>query len=299
MAGEATMTIPCVDIFGDFTRSISIGGWNADGVDSNGTKWVLESLDGWDDSPPVRNTFPHRAGRHGAMWQPGFYGPRVITFTGTAWAPDQYVLAKAKATLRGLGRDLTAGVDIIGHMADGEYLVHAYRSAEIKVAPLKSRGVQFQATFTAPDHRIYSAAQHIVTASLIDQSVNTGGDWKFPSTFPYGFTPGAGAGTMLVTNAGTEPADVTISMYGPGQGLRIAEATSGSALKVAALTADQFVTIDTDDRAVLLMGYQPRRDLLAAGSEWFQIPGETTTTLSFSADIFSNAYVVVAWRDAW
>jgi len=280
-----------------FTRHISIGDWTSQGTDADGTRWTLESIN-WDDTPPVRVSFWPHAGKHGAVDPPGFYGPRVLTFTGAAWAADQYQLAKAKATLRGLAADLNSGVDIVGHMADRDYLVHAKRSADWKITPLQHRGLRYEAQVTCADHRIYSADTHISTATLLDQTGGLNSDLQFPFSFPFSFTPGAGVGVMQVVNAGTTTTDPIIDVYGPGNGLLLSDRASGNYLRITTLAAGQFIRLDTANKAALLMGYQSRRDLLGPGSQWFGLPaGQDTVT--FSADVYSTAYAVMTWRDAW
>jgi hypothetical protein len=278
---------------------LSIGDWSSSGTDAFGVAWDMDNLDGWDDSAPVRVAFPAKGGSDGGTDQRGYYGPRVLTWTGYATAHDVASLAAAKVRLRAAGHDLNVGFDIIGHMPDGDYLVHAKRSDVWKVNMIGATAFQYMAVATCPDSRIYSAALHSITATLVDNSAGVGGAFKFNATFPMGFSgPAAGAGLVSVFNAGSETSYPVIRVSGPGTNLRLADQASGSALTITSLGVGEFVDLDTLNHRVLLMGYQSRRDLLAAGSEWFGLPAGFDT-LSFSASAFSSASAAITWRDAY
>lgn len=282
------------------TPSLTIGAWNSAGVDGAGVLWRTSDMTGFEDTAPVRISFPDNAGADGSVDQQGFKAARVVTWSGKVRAPNRVTRQQAKIQLRAAANDLVNGVDIIAHLDDGDYLLHGKASADWKFAPWGPNGFQYQAVMTCADPLVYSTTLKTASASLIDQSVGTGAK-KYPYSYPYDFGgPGFAAGQMIVNNAGTETTWPMIRIDGPGTNLRLDDQVSGFHLTILSLSAGQFVLLDPrpNVHSVLLMGYQSRRDLLSTDSDWFGIePG--TSSVNFGASAFSSATVSMTWRDAF
>lgn len=279
--------------------SVTIGSWSSAGTDAYGVKWTTRGMSGFEDTAPVRMSLPDRAGMDGAVDQRGYKSARVVTWQGIAIAPDRLSREAAKQRFRNAAGDLAVGVDVTVHLQDGDYLVHGKQSANAtwQVAPFGPNGFQYQAFLTCPDPLLYSAVQHSASASLVNTTGLAG--FNFPATFPLGFSGGGvGPGQMVATNAGTEDTWPTFTINGPGSNLLLSDQASGSYLKISTLNTGEFVVLDPQNRAVLLMGYQSRRDLLASGSDWFTLP-PGLDVVTFSAAAFTAATVSMTWRDAY
>src|SRR5881409_2398697 len=77
----------------------SLGSVDLGAVDSDGTAWYLQTLEGW-DSPESRSEFTEREGDHGAWASPVYLGSRPITLSGTIVGPSRDVLDGAMDRLR-------------------------------------------------------------------------------------------------------------------------------------------------------------------------------------------------------
>ncbi len=282
------------------TPSVDIGAWSSSVTDGFGVTWKLRGMSGFEDLAPARVSTPDRAGADGGVDQRGFKSSRVVTFTGQVTAPTRAARAAAKRRLLDAAGDLSAGVDVTVHLDDGDFLIHGKQSpsAPWQIAPFGPFGFQYQASLTCADPLIYSSTLHTASASLIDQSAGTG-QLQFPFNFPFDFGgPGVGVGQMLLTNAGTETTYPMFTINGPGTNLRLDDAASGNYMILTSLGSGQFVTLDTRLHRVLLMGYQPARQLLGPGSEWFGTPPGGSTVV-FGASAFTTANVTATWRDAY
>lgn len=279
---------------------IEVNDWASRGVDAQGVEWVLEDVTGWDDIPALRVAFVPRPGADGSFDAQAFLDVRVLTWTGTASAPDALRLAGAKARLRNVADDLTSGVAfILTNSAGQRFLTYGKRSSDWKVSHIAPLTIEYLATITCPDPLLYAADEQSGDTHLTDTSLGAG-QFRFPLTFPRGFNVDVGAGVLVVQNDGTAMSYPLITITGPGTNLTITDGASGRHLTISSLNAGQFVTLDTRpaSHAVLLMGVTPRRDLLTADSQWFGLP-EGSDTLTFYAASYTSATVTVAWRDAW
>jgi hypothetical protein len=279
--------------------SVTIGSWTSTGTDAYGVKWTTRGMTGFEDTAPARIAFPDRAGADGGVDQRGFKSSRVLTWQGIAVAPDRLTREAAKHRLRAAAGDLVNGVDVTVHLQDGDYLVHGKQTggAPWQIAPFGPNGFQYQAFLTCPDPLLYSAAQHSASASLLNTTGLMG--FNFPATFPLGFSGGGvGAGQMVATNNGTEATWPLFTITGPGTHLLLSDQASGSYLEISTLNTGEFVVLDPRNKAVLLMGYQSRRDLLESGSDWFTLPSGLDV-VTFSAATFTSATVSMTWRDAY
>lgn len=274
-----------------------VGDWDATGVAADGTLWVLEDADGWDDAPDVRIDFADRVGVDGAFDAPGNYEARQITLSGAAVNPDRARLQQAKDTLRAVARNLGALSTLVGTDVLGARQLSVKRSGQLKIDPLGDAAFRYELVLTAPDPVLYGIDEQSVTTSLIDLADTSDGDWKFPMTFPYGFAgAGTGAGVMVARNEGNVTSWPVFRFNGPGTGLTVAH--RGQAVTVTNLGAGNYLVVDMAAHSALLQGDQPRRDLIAPGPQWFGLePGDNT--VSFYASVYSSATVTMTWRSAW
>lgn len=279
--------------------SIAVADWVSDGTDADGVQWILTDLAGWDDVAATRSEFPVRAGSDGGVDPgPGLLAVRVLTWQGTAVAPDAVTLEGARAKLRLLATRLDGGEPfVLTEPSGASYLTRGRRSDGWHVSRVGEYAFEYQATLTCPDPLIYSATEHAASATLVDTS--GGAAFNFPASFPMGFSGGGvGAGQMVATNSGTEDTWPVFRVDGPGDHLLLSDQASGSFLKISTLGSGEWVSLDPQNRAVLLMGYQSRRDLLESGSEWFSLP-PGLDVITFSAAAFTAATVSMTWRDAY
>lgn len=110
------------------------------------------------------------------------------------------------------------------------------------------------------------------------------------------------SGRLTATNSGASPAYPMLRIDGPVANPSIEQVTTGATITLdATIQADEYLTIDTRTRAVLLMGSSPRRQWVRAGSQWPLLkPG--TNTIAYRGAALPGApgqssLLTVTWRD--
>lgn len=124
-----------------------------------------------------------------------------------------------------------------------------------------------------------------------------------PFTPPLSLPASTSTGSLTLTNAGTAPVGWTALLEGPLVNPRLTHVGTGEYLDFSAngglnIASGQSITIDTDDRSVLLAGTGDRRPTLALPEStwWLLDPGDNEVRL----DADSGAGTVTfTWRDGW
>jgi hypothetical protein len=263
-------------------------------VDSNGTAWLLQKVDGW-DSPDVQGGgVIAKAGDHGAWQSPQYYAARAITLTLTASAQSQALRDVARAQLQ--------QVVPVSDLAVFQYdepvpkFAQVRRSGRVTEAYPTLTDVTFTVVLIAPDPRKYAVAQGSQLVGVIPTS--PGGGMVVPFTVPFTLDAASPPGSTLVISNGTFETRPTITIKGPITAPAVSNVTYGMTVSFSQLTlaaTDQLV-IDFLNRVAYLNGVYRPADLDSAW--WVLEPGNNMIELS-STSAGSGASMLAEWNDAF
>lgn len=180
-------------------------------------------------------------------------------------------------------------------LQDRDYVAFGAPIEFVPAVNLTRHGATFvRCTFDLVDPRLYSST----TASIVLDDAS-GGTLGLPISLPVGFTiAGANPNDQTATNTGTVATEWTATVYGPVTSPRIILADTGETLEVdTELAANEFVTVDSRTRTVLLNGVTPRPSWVPFDSTWWQLPaGSSTVSYRVAA---GTGKLTFAWRQAW
>lgn len=274
----------------------SLGSVDLGAVDSDGTAWVLQTLEGW-DSPEVRSEFTDREADHGAWASPVYLGSRPVTLAGTIVAPSQELLEAAMERLRAAAA-LTDTVLTVWETVPKQASVR--RSGKPLVQYVTNTTATYSVMVTAQDPRRYSTTQQSGTTAL----PSTTGGLAFPSAFPLTFSAATVSGQITAGNAGTADTRPVLTIAGPVVAPVIAalypDGTVRQLLYSLDLVTGDVLTIDTDARTVLLGGGVSRRRFMTVAGGWPVIPAGSSVNYQFQSGTYNaTAMLTASWRSAW
>jgi hypothetical protein len=273
----------------------SLGSVDLGAVDSDGTAWFLQTLEGW-DSPEVRAEFTDREADHGAWASPVYLGSRPVTLAGTIVAPTQDLLEAAMERLRSAAA-LTDTVLTVWEKVSKQATVR--RSGKPLMQYVTDTTATYSVMVTAEDPRRYSTTQQSGTTML----PSTSGGLSFPSAFPLTFSATTVSGQITALNAGTVDTRPVLTIAGPVVAPVIAalypDGTVRQLIYSLDLVAGDLLTIDTDARTVLLGTVSRRRFMTVAGG-WPVIPAGSAVRYQFQSGTYNGtAMLTASWRSAW
>ncbi|MDX3747448.1 phage distal tail protein [Streptomyces sp. AK08-02] len=274
----------------------SLGSVNLGAVDSDGTAWFLQSLDGW-DSPEVRAEYTDREADHGAWASPVYLGSRPITLAGTIVAPSQDLLEAAMERLRAAAA-LTDTVLTVWETVAKQATVR--RSGKPLMQYVTDTTATYSVMVTAQDPRRYSTTLSTGTTAL----PSTTGGLALPAAFPLAFSATTVAGLINAVNSGTVDTRPVLTITGPVVAPVIAalypDGTVRQLLYSLDLVTGDVLTIDTDARTVLLAGGVSRRRFMTVSGGWPVIPAGSSVSYQFQSGTYNaTAMLTAAWRSAW
>lgn len=303
VTGAPFVTVPPADT-GFWTGSISYQPpWSATpftiplgGIDANGVAWIIKELKGW-DGPPTVGQVIQRSADHGGWASAQYYGPRLMSLTVMASAPDQ------------ASRDVAAQ-QLVQAVPVSDMATFTYNEPVPKIAYVRQNGsanigmtkptlcdVEFTIPLVAPDPRKYSTIPLMATATLPAPVINP---LTLPVTLPTGFpgsTPPIDSAVTCV-NSGTFETRPVITVAGPITSPSIVNAVTAQAITFTGLelaATDQLV-ISTDARQAFLNGVFAPADVQSAW--WVLEPGSTQVYLT-GENFSGGAVLVVSWSSAW
>ena len=259
-------------------------------TDANGVRWTVADLEG-DGGPPMHGQVVSSAGDHGGYATPQFAGPRLMTLTILAIAPN--------SALRDVARTQIAAAFPISDLATlrideaipKQMLVR--RSGEIPEKKEADTDVRFTIGLVAPDPRKYGTTLHTATATQASAAAGLAPPLTPPFTLPAGAPPMA----VACTNAGSFETRPTVTITGPITAPAVVNQTTGQAVSFTGMTlaaSDQLV-VDLNAKQTYLNGVYRTADI---GSSWWVLqPG--TTTVQVTGTGATGSTMTVAWRDAW
>lgn len=274
----------------------SLGSVNLGAVDSDGTAWFLQTLEGW-DSPEVRSEFTDREADHGAWASPVYLGSRPITLAGTIVAGSQDLLEAAMERLRAAA-SLTDTVLTVWETVAKQASVR--RSGKPLMQYVTGATATYSVMVTAQDPRRYSTTLSTGTTAL----PSTTGGLALPSAFPLTFSATTVSGQVTAQNAGTVDTRPVLTITGPVVAPVIAalypDGTVRQLLYSLDLVTGDVLTIDTDARTVLLNGGVSRRRFMTVAGGWPVIPAGSSVNYQFQSSTYNaTAMLTATWRSAW
>lgn len=278
----------------------TIGEWTAGVTDRFGVEWHVATEEGWQSTPDMRTHRSPRPARRGAFRGPSYRSARSITLEGSALAPTPEALEHAATRLAAVLSDGQELGTLIVRERDYTRQCDVELDAGTKITKTNDWTLVWSIQLAAPDPVRYAAVLRQLSTTL--PFVPDGG-LTFPLTFPLNFGPLPQGGQLTVHSSGTADTWPVFKITGPITGPIISSETTGDRLLFDsgfAVGADQTLTIDTDNRLVLLAGSATRRGQLEI-AEWFPIRAGATTRIGFGSagDYNSQARLKCLWRDGW
>lgn len=270
-------------------------------TDVNGITWQWQKIDGW-DSPQAVGSVIQRSADHGAWAAAQYAGPRILTLTVMASAPDQETRDLARALLQQAVPFGATSTDLAtllyNEPVPKQVQVRRNGGAAITEQAITLTDVIFTIPLVAPDPRKYSPLVQTDTVILAPPIVS-------PLTLPLGSglpvtAPSASppdSATVTAVNAGSFETRPSISLTGPITGPSIVNATTGQQISYSGLTLGpaDVLTIDTDNRQSFVNGVFTPADPFSAW--WVLQPGSTTVYASGQSP--GGAALTISWSSAW
>lgn len=271
----------------------------------NSTPYVITSVDGLANLPELRVQDVDRGFNDGMFTGRDFLSGRHITFNlnvfagngnsaAQNWAAFQNALTPVTAltTTNGLmqfqlaytdtPKRLTARVRTRQASIDAEY-TYGYITAQVE--------------FFAPDARYYDETATTTTIT----PANAGGrtyNRTYNLVYSQAVVAGATASTASITNSGSGPMPLTVTLTGPMSNPQFTNLTTGQYLQINYnLSSTDTVTLDMTNNIILLNGASAR-NLLVGGSQWFTIPANSTQSVFLSA-VTTTGSASIVYRNAW
>jgi hypothetical protein len=259
----------------------------------DGSCTVIENVEGWLDSPPLEGNDAARSIADGSAWGPKTLGARLITLTGAATGPREYLgwlrdQLAARASSRepaelaitdsGVARTLTAEV-----RGGSERFRHTW---------ITPSALRWQVTLTAADPLLYEGTWQ--TATLIGEAAeDTGRDYPRPHPWQYA-APYIG-NSALLANAGNWDAPVFALYTGDLSESRLT--AEGGLIRLAPLAAGMEIRVATATLQAEAAGGLSRASYILPGSVPLVIPPAATARWFLYAA--GRGTVQLAWRSAW
>jgi hypothetical protein len=260
-----------------------------------GCRWLVDKLQGWFDSPVIRNTDQPREDQDGSWPVDVLLGSRPISINGVVDAPDPVSLRRAVDALN----SLLVGQQRRGVLTVNEVRRGLSRRAEVQlngptlVDERNDRQARFSIALKAEDPLRYGSELKTASAGRYQPGEGTSAPWTAP--FQFGAV-GAG-GIIQVDNAGSYPTPSTIYLYGPltNPVVRYVEGNQTISLQMG-LDTGQTVELRNNPRSPRVLLDGSSRYARLSSAQFFLLP-PGVSTIYFSADSGSGS-MMIAWRDA-
>lgn len=171
-------------------------------------EWAVSSLDGWWDTPDVKENREDVPYGHGGYVLPEFYQERLITVTGRVRSKSHEHQHEAINALKGCimpGQVKT--LQVLGHGPD--QWANVMLARQIKAVPVTDVHTSFQISLRSPDPRIFGASRIVPAAAGVATLVENRGS---APAWPKIVVPGAvSAGGYTITGPNSEKYTVTTS----------------------------------------------------------------------------------------
>ncbi|MGV2853775.1 hypothetical protein ACNPON_18515 [Glutamicibacter sp. AGC13] len=176
--------------------------------DTHAHEWKVNSLDGWWDTPDIKENREDVPYGHGGYVLPEFYRERLITITGRVRSKTHSHQHEAINALKGcLMPGQTKTLQVLGHGPD--QWANVVLARQIKAVPVTDVHTSFQISLRSPDPRIFGMARSEPAAAGVATMVENRGS---APAWPKIVVPGAvSSGGYTITGPGGEQYTVTAS----------------------------------------------------------------------------------------
>ena len=267
-----------------------------------GTVHTLQSLDGIQGLPSIRNQDDDQGYSDGMFSGNDFLSGRTITITlqtfataGGNTAQQNYNLLKAALLPQ------SSGTTPLQFQLAGSSLQRINCRVRNSITPVDidyTLGrITSQWTFFAPDPKFYDDTLQTATITVTAGTIGRG----YPRTYPLLYGGGTSAALTSLTNSGWATTYPVITIKGPITNPVIGNYTTGQSITISGTyTVSDTIVVDLASKLVTLNG-STARNLITGTSVWFNAPAGTsqfylsgggtlagTTTASCT---FRNAYI--------
>lgn len=267
---------------------------------ATGSNAVVTRAEGLQGTPPIRNLITPRSQASGAFIRSKYNDERTITLEGEVLgssieaAFDNYdALAAAMFDSITTERTLKWTRD-----ASGEQLQAGVRLSELQPLVLTDGApwIKYQATFKAPDPRVYS--QTLTTGTGSSLAAAAGGK-TYTYNYTRGYNPSSG-GDVSYTNSGSVPTPPIIRIYGYCTSPQVVLTDDVRLIFTGEIADGDYLEIDCAARTVKLNGLTSRLNLLnVTSSTFFALPVGTGTVQLVASNFNANARADLIYRSAW
>jgi hypothetical protein len=267
-------------------------------TDANGVTWMLQKVDGWDSPPTAVGQVIQRSADHGGYATAQYYGPRIITLTVMASAPDQATRDAARAQMQQTVPFSDLGTFLYGEPVPKVAYVRRNATAGVTETCPTLCDVIFTVPLVAPDPRKYAPdAQSLssVTATPPPVPLSLPFSSGFPVSFPAQVPPGTQG--ILALNSGTFETRPIVTVTGPVTAPSIINGATGQAVTFSGLTlkaSDQLI-LDMTARQAFVDTVFTAAD--PSSSWWVIQPGETLIYLQGTGS--AGSVLSVQFASAW
>ena len=273
--------------------------FNGQAFGGAGSPYQIQSVDGLESLPSIRNQDDNRGYNDGMFTGRDFVSARTISIIFNTFASPS---ASAQANYNTIQQALlpqTSGTSPLYFKlsnAAGEQLVYArVRTLRTTVDPNYTYGyITSQVEFYAPLPYYYDS-----TLNTLSMTIGSGLGRVYNRTYNLTYTTGSAPYTV-VNNAGWANAYPTITFNGPVTNPIFGNVTQGEYIYLYGNFVDtDSVVINLQDKLITLNG-NPARNLMLGGSEWFSAsPGNNNFFWYGTGTLAGTTAVSVSWRNAY
>jgi hypothetical protein len=253
----------------------------------DGSTLAVESVEGWDDSPPMAGHDAERAIADGAAWGPKTLQPRHVVIHGAAVGePDNLYRFRDQIVGRAASRQpsqLGIGNRVAQVRCGTELLRVHWHGPHL---------VRYEVVLTAADPVLYDAvAQQAVLGNVTGDTGR-----PYPREYSWGYAQPYIGNSVLLGNLGNWPAPVFALFEGELTESRLTDGRGGI-IRVAPLAAGMAITVATATLVAEAAGGVGRASYILPGSRPMSVPVQGVVRWHLYAA--GSGTVTLAWRSAW
>lgn len=258
-------------------------------VDENGVRWGIDYVDGLDGLGDTGQVDQYAAD-HGGWALPAFHTPRELEVTGWLvsqhWSFTSTAVEQLKAAL-----PLSTLADFVVSIPGDRDRFMRVRQQGKPLFKREGRFCNYSLSLVAPDPRVYSVEQAVVSTGLPSSS----GGLQVPFAVPFQIDSVTEAGALTAINDGNMSTPPVLKVSGPCPPFTLRHHSGASLTYPIAVPDGRFVVLDTSKRRALEDGTEPR---YVTGT-WFEYaPG--VNTVRFEAAAYNAAALLTSThRSAW
>lgn len=265
-----------------------------------GSPYQIDSIDGLEGLPLIRNQDDNRGYQDGMVTGADFLSGRTVTVTmhvmassGSSAANNFNLLQQALIpTFTG-----TLPLYFLLSNAGAEQYINArVRALRAPVTPEYTYGmISIQLEFFCPEGIYYNSA--LLSASL---SISPAPGRTYNRVYPLIYGAGSAGGSTTVTNNGWATAYPIITVTGPMTNLIVGNVTSNKYLNfTGTINSTDVLVIDTYSKLITLNGLTAR-NLLLGTSKWFNAPaGVSQYYMTGTGTVAGTTLGTITWHDTY